>query len=594
MNGGDKLIFDLSQEVSGSPNVFVRKSWLNILDNMNTNYGSNQSIIDTSQLSNSNRYMSYREAYILVPMMLTLSTTTGTFTPDTQQNADDYAVGLKNWYGSVVHSFTLDYNGTTIIQQTPFINMWNTFKLLTSLSWNDVATQGSTIGFYPDDPLTWTYNTIAQATPNGTGVCNNTTIPNVPVNQNQDFFNAYQSGYGNIGYYNRIQFINFDPDGIPNQANNASTAPYTALLPVAGVNQLWKSYIYNKVNNAVGGILQIAVSATIYLKHLHSFFQMTPLLKGVFMKMTLTLNNCSSTVNVVGTAAAVPVTTAVTLLNSSVPVGGVLPIMFSSGNAQSGGAQCGAVTVTGAVAPYLLTLQVGGRALLNSVSNFAGYLPSPCAQSIYLYVPAYDFNPIFEQSYLASPIKQINYTDVYQYQVLNVAGGGAGQFNSLLTNGIANVKSVLIIPFYSASSTNNTQLPQGIPVYQSPFDTAGCGTTSPLCLLTNFNVVVSGQNAIYNTQVRSFEQFNNQLYGCNAVNGGMTDGLTSGLFNSLGFENNYCYYYVNVSRMLPVEESVPKSIQIIGTNTSNVALDLFCFIEYGVSVSVDILSGARV
>ena len=30
----DKLIFDLSQEVEGSPNVFVNKSWLNILDNM--------------------------------------------------------------------------------------------------------------------------------------------------------------------------------------------------------------------------------------------------------------------------------------------------------------------------------------------------------------------------------------------------------------------------------------------------------------------------------------------------------------------------------------------------------------------------------
>lgn len=48
---GDKLVFDLSQEVEGSANVFVRKDWVNILDNMNQNYNSNQSVIDTSQLN---------------------------------------------------------------------------------------------------------------------------------------------------------------------------------------------------------------------------------------------------------------------------------------------------------------------------------------------------------------------------------------------------------------------------------------------------------------------------------------------------------------------------------------------------------------
>jgi hypothetical protein len=46
--------------------------------------------------------------------------------------------------------------------------------------------------------------------------------------------------------------------------------------------------------------------------------------------------------------------------------------------------------------------------------------------------------------------------------------------------------------------------------------------------------------------------------------------------------------------MLPVEESVPKSVQIIGTNASAKALDFFCFIEYGCDISIDILSGARV
>ena len=157
----DKLVFDLAQEVEGSPNVFVRKDWVNILDNNNQNYNNNQSIIDTSQLSNSNKYMAYREAYLSIPLLLTVAQTsttvtgaaTSTFTPNDPAYSADYCVGLKNWFGQIIHSFTLDYNGVTIIQQTPYINMWNSFKLMTSLSLDDVNTQGATIGFYPDDPV---------------------------------------------------------------------------------------------------------------------------------------------------------------------------------------------------------------------------------------------------------------------------------------------------------------------------------------------------------------------------------------------------------------------------------------------------------
>ena len=42
----DKLVFDLAQEVEGSPNVFVRKDWLNILDNQNQNYNMQEDYIN--------------------------------------------------------------------------------------------------------------------------------------------------------------------------------------------------------------------------------------------------------------------------------------------------------------------------------------------------------------------------------------------------------------------------------------------------------------------------------------------------------------------------------------------------------------------
>jgi len=102
------------------------------------------------------------------------------------------------------------------------------------------------------------------------------------------------------------------------------------------------------------------------------------------------------------------------------------------------------------------------------------------------------------------------------------------------------------------------------------------------------------KNNPYVKNIYSFEQFNNQLYGVNAVNGGLTDGINSSLIDFQSFEQCYSYYYVDVSRMLPVEESVPKSVQLVGQNQSVQPIDLICFIEYGVSVNIDALTGARV
>lgn len=581
----DKLVFDLSQEVEGSPSVFVKKDWLNILDNQNGNYNSNQSVIDTSQLSNSNKYLSYREGYLAVPMLLTLATsdlaTAGAFAPATAGTSADYAIGLKNWFGQIVHSLTLDYNGTTTIQQTPYCNMWNSFKLMTSFSWDDVYTQGATIGFYPDDPLAFTFVQNGTANLSGMGVCNNGTLGAFTATTGA--FNDYNFGDSNDGFVRRQQYINYDADGVSGDGTYG-----TDLLSASGASQIWKSYISTKINgvNATNqGVFQISIMATIYLKHLHSFFESIPLLKGAYMKATLNLNN--TTTRLTTTASLT------TLVSVSNAVGGVNPIMIASRVASNAGSALGNSS-------YTANLSVGARCLEPSLTSVVGVAEGGVARSVYLYLPSYSFNPVFESAYLSAPVKQIKYTDIYQYQVKGIQAQ-TGIINQLITNGIANIKSILVIPFFSDSqivSSRGTQgwngLPTGIPTYQSPFDPAGCGATSPMVQLTNFNVVVSGQNAIYNTQRYSFEEFNNQLYGVNAVNGGMTAGLTSGLFDRLGFDMEYGYYYVDLSRMLPVEESVPKSIQLIGQNLSQTNIDLFCFVEYGVSMSIDVLTGVRV
>lgn len=652
----DKLVFDLSQEVEGSPNVFIRKDWINILDNQNQSYQNNQSIIDTSQLSNSNKYMSYREAYLACPLLLSISTPANTLcdlAPTNGVGFADYALGLKNWFGTIVHSFTLDYNGVTVIQQTPFINMYNSFKLLTTLSYSDIITQGSTIGFYPDTSNSWTFQGQSGVLPtnpafpinnaqNGLFVCNNDlsmistcisssissignryicsgVLSNLSGTNTTDEFGANIAGPvaasiglgGNVGLTKRISYINYNP-----AVSSGASTTYN-LLGVAANNlaTIWKSYISQQIDGITGaqsGKMQISVMATIYLKHICGFFNMIPLLKGVFMKITMNLNNAQSSVTISPSTQGAVIggilgtSTFISNIASTVPVGGVNPLLIPSfrtgsisaqGSVQNTFANPVVTYINQSPGVYYYNLSVGSRVIGIDPNQIGAVLgEGQLSKSIYLYVPAYTFNPVFEQAYLSNPIKQIKYTDVYQYQVLSITPGQ--QFNNLITNGIANIKSVLILPFYSsvnAPGAGGTAFnTNGMPVYQSPFDCAGAGCTSPMVTLGNFNVQISGQNAIYNTQRYTFEEFNNQLYGYNAVNGGLTDGLTSGLIGYQDFLQTYCYYYVNVERMLPVEQSVPKSVQVIGTNFSTQVIDLWVFVEYGVEINIDLQTGARV
>lgn len=611
----DEIVFDMSSQSEGTPSVFTKKDWVSILDNQNQNYQGNQSVIDTSQLANSNKFLNYREAYLTLPLIIT-STQTPIFTagttvvgamPDPADSAtsQDFAIGLKNWYGSIVHSFTVDYNGTTIIQQTPYIGLWNTFKLMTSLSVNDLITMGSSIGFYPDTALSVGVNSADGTNGLQYSEFNNNNnpagLPNITTVFNQGLT-------VNEGFLRRQRYTAIDPDGLAGgggitfgalqQGGSAYVSP-----TASNWNIMWKGYIFNKKNTSItstGGlgvtvasvtanpIVQIGITAQVYLKHLHSFFERIPLLKGVFMKLTLNLNQSSVTFTTTCANAQLPEATTFSSVTVQSPLGGVSPIMLASGVGEvSGGSNWGSAVNT-------VSIFAGNKCLNSAQLSNLGNAPatSPMSGSILLNVPAYSFNPVFESSYLSSPVKKIIYTDVYQYQVLNI---GAGQvYNNLVTNGIANIKSVLLLPFYNAGSAGVATGNGGLIPFQSPFSPAGGGPTSPGCLQTQFNIQISGQNAIYNTQRYSYEQFMNQFKGVNSINGGQEDGLSSGLVGQQEFESEYCYYYVNCGRMLPVEEAVPKSVNILGTNISGKNIDMYIFVEYGVEVNVDILTGARV
>ena len=85
----------------------------------------------------------------------------------------------------------------------------------------------------------------------------------------------------------------------------------------------------------------------------------------------------------------------------------------------------------------------------------------------------------------------VEYSDYYQYLVQNVLGGGSGNINALITNGISGLKSCLVIPVFQTAGN------AAVNPLQSPYDPCGGGPSSPLAHISNFNILVSGQNAIF-------------------------------------------------------------------------------------------------
>lgn len=649
----DSLVYDMSQMSEGSPQVFVKRDWLSLLDQQNGNYLGNQSVIDTSQLSNSNKYMAYREGYLAVPLTLAVQGTikATSNSPTLLQGGDNIggttvgapgiptaAVGLKNWFGHLVHSMTLDYAGTTIIQNTPLTSIWTHFGLMTTMSMGDVLMNGSTIGFYPDNAKSFGLNLTNQQTtatgsvPNFPGVCNTYSIPHLPQMVN----NVIPLDQSNPGMFKRSQYWSFSNSAIAGGFNNYVAAaqsyttygqPYSAAIQESAMKALRLSMVVKNQPPSVTeiGYLQYGILAIIRLKDLHPFFSQVPLLKGVFMRLTLNLNQPSFTLSQrapVFLPASPPDEAAnpsFDMVSVTSPLGGVNPVLVacqsrmmtsivspgevysSSVNAAEGFLYNGSGMDPFGTGNNLMTitLNVGNKPNNSAISE--GITAGNLDQSIQLYVPAYTFNPTFEEAYLGSPVKTVVYTDIYQYTTPAIEGNGV--FNQLLTNGIANIKSILVFPVYEnmvASTYNYTgttgggqSIAKSTSPLLSPFDTCP-STTSPLCHISNFNVVVAGQNMIYNTQKYAYEEFINNLSGCNSINANLVNGLTSGLIGQSDFNASQCLYYVNTSRMLPVDEVVPKSVSIQGQNQSTQSVRYICFIEYGVQVSVDVLTGSRV
>jgi hypothetical protein len=555
----DELLYEISKSENLGGEPFVKREYVYVLDSNSNNYSNNQVILDLAALSNSGKWCDWANAELVVPLLITMTSAT-----DFSAVATDYAIGLKSGFHQIINSINIEYNNTSVVQVSNLTNMFISYQLNTKLSVNDLITIGTHIGFNPDGYLSWSYQTAASA--RGVGSTNNVNNPG--------FFDtsvAFSSVQDNSGFTQRQLDMVFS-----NGQAGVSTllgATWSSLS-----SQFAKSY--TTPATFAGGICSKAwnILATIRLKDIADFFAQMPLTRNAYIKMYINLNQTLTTLRVAAPVAGVG---AMSINSNDVIVygGQTNPLLISASLANNGmSAFCaiaGAKTATFSVS------------VLNSLDPNCpiAIARNPMLSSCRLYTNLYTMNPMKEEEYLQQRTKTIRYKDIFQYQFLNVTGS----FNFLVSNGISRLQELVMIPLIS--STANGLVGQTFSTLRSPFSSEPA-TCSPLEWVNNLNFQISGTNVFTNSQQFGFETFQSELYGVGSVNGGLVDGMSSGLISQNAFLNNYGYLVANVARRLP-EDNSAKSVQISGTCLSQLPVDLYVFCVFEKSIVLDSYSGKR-
>ncbi len=587
----DSLVYELASTSDVEEKPFVHRDWLYCNDSNQGSYASGQVIISTETLSNSGKFIDYSQGYLKVPLIVvltasTITTANGNTAPvDFTTVKGEYLSALKNGHWNLIHSMNVEYNNGPVIQQSNYTNVYASYKAHTSFSNSDLITLGPTLGYYPDTENSWVF-TENTATSCGSGSCNNNNAGNTTA-----LFNpalgalANQVLAGNAGMMNRQQNSHYVIGAGTGVAGLDGGSGF-----IASMNSLLTVQQDRVVPTTTS--VSMYITATIRLKDIANLFEKMPMVRGATFKFTINTNQASF--QVAKSSATNQYNTTLLTANSSVlsfapgslsiPGGGSNPLMIAScmgSGATSGSA--GVVLVTDATHSSLISASVNIVQVNSAYHTGMGIAKQ--SLPVRLYAPAYTMNPLRMEEYLSQGQRRVSYTDIFAYQMYNQPNG---PFNQIITNGIANLQKVIIVPFFSSVSNG------GFNTLVSPFSSEPSTTSPVVGALTELNVKIGGVNVLQQNIKYGWEAFMQECYGINAINGGITTGLNSGLINQRMWMNNYQYYVFDVSRRLKEEDRVTKSVELYGNINSLVSLDFFIFLELEREIVIDLSTGSRV
>jgi len=566
----DEATLNMSEAQQGTNFPFMTKQVVYIPDSNSGSYNSGQVIFDCASLSNSGKFIDWNSSVLTIPLVVNFQTSQNGIATQYQTGAEAFLLSLKNGTHHLINSLSVELTNNSICNLTNYSNLDINYRLLTNSSFEDMANFGSVLGFTKDTAESITYKGASDLM--GIGECNNQIT-------NTNFATTTVWGgdtmNSNTGRLARMTNTSFDTaqKALFTSANscNVTMKNYTASTPAMALTQLFSN-----------GVQTYYILATIPLRVLHPVFSKLPLMRGAYVKLLLNTNcQCSSAIT--GTA-----TTGLYSKYVTTSPNGTFPIMMSPNTATS--------SINSAIAPTY-TVSCG---IAKSLSPSGTYQHS--MGQCRLYCSVFEMSPLYQEKYLELvPTKRVVYNDIISAQVLDVKAGGA--ISQIITSGISRPRYLLIVPQISSAihgtTTLNTDTTRqganalGSPM-NSPFSSAP-GTTAPYSAISNFNVLISG-SALYQSNLNyGFETYLQEVRASNALNGGVSLGLSSGILTQQDWESGYRFYYVDLSRKASqAQDDISRSIQLIGVNSSAYNCDYFVFVGYEREFTVSTATGSLV
>jgi hypothetical protein len=563
----DQFLYEASMMTDAPSSPFLKKQVVYVNDTQNTSNYTGQINLDLSQLSNSYQWIDFTSMVWEIPFTINIELTPTATLTDIDTAINSYFAGLKNGTHQIIQSLSVSINNTSVVQLSNYLNHYIQYKMLTSLSDSDVKKWGASMAFAPDSATSFRYS--GAGTADGAGFTNNRPNSNVAVDYSSK---AFKTTF-NSGFSERLRNVEDLSTSVTDAWYNQTMGGGVLATTKTACQQNGISYFETKSATQAA----VYILATIRFKDMADLFSELPLLRGTYVTAVLNYNASVQTISIVKNTG---------VMTSSTPLitGLSNPLLVSSAAANQPNAGFAAAMGAGETAALYVSCNVGTARSSNGTADVSNPLLGGRTR---VSADLYSMNPIFEQRYLSLKTKDVYYTDIYTFLYQNQIGAGQ-PFNFLATNGISQPTAVIVVPYCSKSS--NTGLTT-VPIYQSPFASEP-GTTSTIPI-TNLNIQVSGQNIFQDNFQYDYQQFLTELASINALNGGASTGITSGLISQQDFQYGYRYAVADLSRRLP-NDDISRSISVLGTNNSGVAIDILVIIEYRRKLTFDLDTGAIV
>jgi len=203
------------------------------------------------------------------------------------------------------------------------------------------------------------------------------------------------------------------------------------------------------------------------------------------------------------------------------------------------------------------------NAIVNFGNNYASTIPA-----VRFYYPNITLDPLKLSDFLASQQSKTVVNRQFLYNTYSAIQPGA-TFSQLIQSGVRNIKAVVIMPMISQTVNQFSQ-------FQSPFDTAGGLSFSPISLI-NLSCLVGGIQLNNTALTYQYESWVEQISIYNKESSSQY-GVESSLLSKNWWDNNRVYLF-NVRNTLD-DALTPRNVVVSFQNNSNINIDVYFYVVY--------------